>query len=56
MATYETAVDQNVKVGDIVFTYRRLGQSQGVPLVLLMGFRYAWKWQASGADYGLTMY
>jgi len=39
MATYETAVDQNVKVGDIVFTYRRLGQSQGVPLVLLMGFR-----------------
>lgn len=39
MANYETAVDQSIKVGDITFTYRQLGQAHGVPLVLLMGFR-----------------
>lgn len=39
MATYETAVDQSVQVGDMTFTYRQFGQAHGVPLVLLMGFR-----------------
>jgi hypothetical protein len=39
MATYETAQDKSVTVGDTTFTYRKLGQPRGVPLVLLMGFR-----------------
>ena len=38
-ATYETAADQAVQVGDVSFAYRRLGPSTGIPLVLLMHFR-----------------
>ncbi|KAK2597305.1 hypothetical protein QQS21_006079 [Conoideocrella luteorostrata] len=39
MATYETAQDQFVIVGDVRFAYRRLGRLYGTPLVLLMHFR-----------------
>ncbi len=38
-ASYETAVNQSVKVGDVTFAYRRMGRSSGIPLVLLMHFR-----------------
>jgi hypothetical protein len=40
MATYEAAQDQFVTVGDITFAYRRLGRAQGIPVVLLMHFRF----------------
>lgn len=34
----ETAATQHVKVGDIDFAYRRMGKSEGTPLVLLQHF------------------
>lgn len=43
MTTYETARDQFVAVGDITFAYRQLGRAQGIPLVLLMHFRFAYR-------------
>ncbi|MDT3382438.1 alpha/beta hydrolase [Labrys neptuniae] len=36
--TLETAVTQYVKAGDIDFAYRRMGKSEGTPLVLLQHF------------------
>lgn len=42
MATYETAQDRYVNVGGIRFAYRRLGRAYGVPLVLLMHFRFVY--------------
>ncbi|KAH7316574.1 Alpha/Beta hydrolase protein [Stachybotrys elegans] len=39
MATYESAPNQVVAVNGNNFAYRRLGRADGVPLVLLMGFR-----------------
>ncbi|GJN67601.1 alpha/beta-hydrolase [Purpureocillium lilacinum] len=39
MATYETASDRFITVGDIRFAYRWLGRRDGIPLVLLMHFR-----------------
>ncbi len=41
MATYETASDRFITVGDIRFAYRWLGRRDGIPLVLLMHFRFA---------------
>lgn len=41
MASYETAQDQFVDVGDVTFAYRHLGPARGIPLVLLMGYRWA---------------
>ncbi|KAK3191153.1 hypothetical protein K4F52_002739 [Lecanicillium sp. MT-2017a] len=38
-ASYESAPNQSVKVGDVTFAYRRIGPSSGIPLVLLMHFR-----------------
>jgi hypothetical protein len=41
MATYETALDQRITVGDQTFAYRLFGNAgQGVTLALLHGFRY----------------
>ncbi|KAM4065217.1 alpha/beta hydrolase fold domain-containing protein [Hirsutella rhossiliensis] len=37
--TYEDAPDHFIQVNDIRFAYRRLGQPDGIPLVLLMHFR-----------------
>ncbi len=36
--TLETAVTQYVKVGEVDFAYRRMGKSEGTPLVLLQHF------------------
>lgn len=40
-ASYQTAQNQFVTVGGTAFAYRLLGAAQGIPLVMLMHFRFA---------------
>ena len=40
MSTYETAENQFITVEGVTFAHRRLGKSHGIPLVLIMGFRF----------------
>jgi hypothetical protein len=39
LSTYATAKDEFVDVSGITFTYRRLGLTEGIPLILIMHFR-----------------